>query len=148
MYWTLDYHGCSSVARQKGLYRSIEDETLQPQEHLRRALLPQLAGGPSSVVVMDVVVWAIDAYSSSSVTVLEERRQGAIRYWSAKAELLPRCDDKPLHPALVKVMDKELDLFDRGRGTADVRLEPVHVAGCGASVTGMVAYDQGVWPLR
>ena len=46
MYRTLDTHSCSSVARQEGLYRSIEEETLQPQEHLRRALLLQLAAGP------------------------------------------------------------------------------------------------------
>ena len=60
MYRTLDAHGCSSVARQKGLYRSIEDEWLQPQEHLRQALL--LSGGPSSVVVPEVIVRAINAY--------------------------------------------------------------------------------------
>ena len=71
MYRTLDTHGCSLVARQKGLYRSIEDETLQPQEHLCRARLLQLAGGPSFVVVPDVTVRAIDTYPSSSVAVLQ-----------------------------------------------------------------------------
>ena len=99
MYRTLESHGCSSVARQKGLYQSIEDETLPPQEHLRRALHLQLAGGPSSVKVPDVAVRAIDAYSSSFVPELVDRRRRAIRYWSAKAEQLPRRDREPLHTA-------------------------------------------------
>ena len=125
MYRTLESHGCSSVARQKGLYRSIEDETLLPQEHLHRALQLQLAGGPSSVVVLDVAVRAINAYSSSSVPELVGRRRRAIRYWSAKAKQLPRCYDEPFHTALVEGMDDKLDLFDRGPGRAGVPLEPV-----------------------
>ena len=46
---TLGSDGYSAVARQKGLYRSIEDETLQPQEHLEQALALRLADGLSSV---------------------------------------------------------------------------------------------------
>ena len=34
VYRTLGSDGYSAVARQKGLYRSIEDDKLQPQEHL------------------------------------------------------------------------------------------------------------------
>ena len=34
MYRTFGSDGYSAVARQKGLHRSIEDEKLQPQEHL------------------------------------------------------------------------------------------------------------------
>ena len=87
--------------RQKGLYRSIEDEKLLPQEHLHRALRLQLAGGPSSVVVPDVAVRAIKTYSSSSVPELVEWRGQALRYWSAKAKQLPRCHNEPFHTALV-----------------------------------------------
>ena len=67
MYRTLGSDGYSDVARQKGLYRSIEDETLQPQEHLERALALRLADGPSSVCVPAVVDQAITAYTSSSL---------------------------------------------------------------------------------
>ena len=70
-----------------------------------------------------------------------ERRRRVIRYWSAKAEHLPRYDGEPLHTALVEAMDDELDLFDRGPGRAGVPLEPVQVARYGAAVTGVVAYD-------
>ena len=141
MYRTLESHGCSLVARQKGLYRSIEDERPPPQEHLRRAMQLQLTGGPSSVTVLDVAVRAIDTYSSSSAPELVERRKRVIRYWSAKAEQLPRCDDEPLRMALVEAMDNELNLFDRGPGRAGGPLEPVQVARYGAAVTGVVAYD-------
>ena len=61
-----------------------------------------------------------------------------VRYWSAKAELLPHGDDEPFHTALVEAMDDELDLFDRGPGRGNVPLGRVQVARCGAAVTGVV----------
>ena len=61
MYRTLGSDGYSAVARQKGLYRSIENEKLQPQEHLEQALLLRLSDGPSSVCVPVVVDRAITA---------------------------------------------------------------------------------------
>ena len=115
---------------------------MQPQEHLRRALLLPLAGGPSSVAVPDVVVRAIDVYSSGSVAELVDRCRQAIRYWSAKVELLPRRDDEPFQSALVEAMDKEQDLFNKGPWRGDIPLEPVQVAMYGAAVTGVVAYDR------
>ena len=142
MYRTLGSDGYSAVARQKGLYRSIEDETLQPQEHLERALALRLADGPSSVCVPDVVDRAITAYTSSSLGELQRRRSDAIAHWSTVAAGLPRVGDEPFHTALVEAMDRDLDLLDRGPERHRVPLQPVQVARYGAAVTGVVAYDQ------
>ena len=90
MYRTLRLDGYSAVARQKGLYRSIEDQKLQPQEHLDQALLLRLSDGPSSVCVPDVVDRAINVYTSSSLGDLVRRRKEAIAHWSAVASSLPR----------------------------------------------------------
>ena len=67
MYRTLGSDGYFAVARRKGLYRSIEDEKLQPQEHLDQGLLLRLSHGPSPVCVLDVVERAINTYASSSL---------------------------------------------------------------------------------
>ena len=130
------------MAHQKGLYRSIEDEKLQPQEHLDQAPLLRLSDGPSSVGVPDVVERAINAYASSSLVDLQRRRKEAIAHRSAVTSSLPRVEDEPFHTALVKAMDRELDLLDREPGRGRVPLEPVQVAGYGAAVTGVAAHDQ------
>ena len=80
MYRTLGSDGYSAVARQKGLYRSIENEKLQPQEHLEQALALRLSDGPSSVCVPAVVDRAITAYASSSLADLQRRRSEAIAH--------------------------------------------------------------------
>ena len=138
MYRTLGSDGYSAAAREKGLYRSIEDEKLRPREHLDQALLLRLSDAPSSVCVPDVVRRAIDVYASGSLVDLQRRFTEAIARWSAVASGLPRDEDESFCTALVEAIDLELDLLDRGPGRGRVPLEPVQVARYGAAVTGVV----------
>ena len=130
------------VAREKGLYKSIQDESLQPKEHLRRALLLRLSGGPCSVEVPEVIVRAINAYSSSSGAELQHRLREAICHWSPMADKLPRRDNEPFHTALVEAMDDELDLLHQGPGRGEFQLVQVHATRYRAAITGVVAYDE------
>ena len=59
--------GCSLVARQTGLYRSIEDESLSPLDHLQEAMRLQFDDAARSQPIPAYNMPAIEAYTASSI---------------------------------------------------------------------------------
>ena len=140
-YRTLQQHGTQWVSRQRGLFRSIADESLSPPDHLRQALGLRLRNTEASQGVPPYVRRATLDYSSSSLEDLRRHCPQAIAYWGARSRALPYRDDAPFHAALVQEMDHHLDLFGRGPLRFRGPLDGVQVAVDGARVVGSVAYD-------
>ena len=140
IYQTLGVHGGPSEAPQRGLYRSIGDETLSPVEHLQQALGLRLRGGRGAVEIPPYVCEAIRASTDMGVPALQAHRRREIRRWGEIAASLPRRHDEPFHAALVEVMDHELDLLARGPSRFTQVADPIRVARQGAAVVGVVEY--------
>ena len=140
-YRTLQQHGTQWDSRQRGLFRSIADESLSPPDHLQQALGLRLRNTEASQVVPPYVRRATLDYSSSSLEDLRRHRQQAIAYWGARSRGLPCREDAPFHAALVQEMDHRYDLFGRGPQRFREPLDGVQVAVDGARVVGPVAYD-------
>ena len=140
IYQTLGVHGGPSEAPQRGLYRSIGDETLSPVEHLQQALELRLRGARGSVEIPPYVCEAIRASTDMGVPALQAHRRREIRRWGEIAASLPRRHDEPFHAALVEVMDHELDLLARGPSRFTQVADPIRVARQGAAVVGVVEY--------
>ena len=88
-YRTLQQHGTQWDSRQRGLFRSIADESLSPPDHLRQALGLRLWNTEASQVVPPFVRRATLSYSPSSPAELRRHRQQAIAYWGERSRALP-----------------------------------------------------------
>ena len=69
---------------------------------------------------------------------LQTRCRAATAYWRDKTGGLPRDPQEPFHSALVALMDKELDLFDRVPVWFRVPLQVMDIVRHSAEVTGIV----------
>ena len=64
---SLALHGCSLVSRQTGLYRSIEDESLSPLDHVQEALRLRFDDVTQSQPIPAYNMQAIEEYTSASI---------------------------------------------------------------------------------
>jgi hypothetical protein len=110
-YCTLRRDGFSASTPQRGLYRSIEDESLRPLAHLDAALQLRFDDAAASSIMSTHTAAAITASSCLDVPTLQRHRRRQIEYWTRIAKGLVHRADEPFHAGLVDAMDRELDLF-------------------------------------
>ena len=77
-YKSLARDGCSLVSRQTGLYRSIEDESLGPLDHVSEALRLRFEDAVCAQPIPAYNMQAIEAYTSVSVREAQRQRRQAI----------------------------------------------------------------------
>ena len=142
MYRSVQQHGYSEVARQLGLYTSIDDETLAPLDHLAAATTVDISGPGNCPLMSQVVEDTVREVAPLSIAITRQRRRDAILYWEQRARELERGSDEPFHLRLVEEMDRDLDLFRRGGRRFSEPLEVAVLVRSGAHVIGSVAYDQ------
>ena len=85
---------------------------------------------------------AVPSSARLSTAELQRLRLSCIDYWERVSCSLPHDESHPFHVWLIERMDEEMDLFWRGPSRLSVLLEVVTVVREGATVLGIIAYDQ------
>ena len=79
-YRSLARDGCSLVLRQTGLYRSIEDESPAPLDHVTEALCLRFEDAACSQPIPAYNMQAIEVYTAVSIPEAQRVRRQAIDY--------------------------------------------------------------------
>ena len=113
-YRAVQEQGFATDARQKGIWRSIGDESLAPLAHLQEAMALPLGEGDRTSVMSSFMARPIEEAAALPLGELQRARRERIDHWAHVAAELPHAEDEPFHSRPVKAMDEAIDLFDRG----------------------------------